>query len=77
QFHPEVTVDMVDLWTTRGEAKLSWKGAQSKTEQLAKSALYDEAIAQWTERFLDRWLHDHPAAAPAPMTEYVGVRGAA
>ncbi|MEO1134768.1 MAG: glutamine amidotransferase [Cyanobacteria bacterium J06639_1] len=77
QFHPEVTVEMVDLWTTRGEDKLSWKGAQSKAEQLAKSALYDEAIARWTDRFLDRWLYDHPMTSPAPMTEYVGVRGAA
>lgn len=59
QFHPDVTADMVDIWTTKGARHLTRPGAQSRAEQLAGAARYDRAIARWLDGFLPRLLNGH------------------
>lgn len=77
QFHPEVTYDMVDLWTTRAADKLVWKGAHSQAKQLQQRHQYDPAIAQWTDTFIDLWLDGSATASPAPLEDHRDVRDAA
>jgi GMP synthase (glutamine-hydrolysing) len=55
QFHPEVTRDIIDLWTTMAAARLLVPGAQPRDEQLRQQPLHDPASAAWLETFLDRW----------------------
>jgi GMP synthase (glutamine-hydrolysing) len=56
QFHPEMTQEMVDKWTTLGAEQLTLTGAQSRQQQLENYPLYTPAIAIWLERFLPHWL---------------------
>jgi GMP synthase (glutamine-hydrolysing) len=56
QFHPEVTAKTVDRWTDGGAAKLGWRGAQSKAEQLRLTPLYQPRIRAWLRGFLPHWL---------------------
>jgi GMP synthase (glutamine-hydrolysing) len=56
QFHPEVTAKTVDRWTDGGAAKLGWRGAQSKAEQLRLTPLHQPRIRAWLRGFLPHWL---------------------
>ncbi len=56
QFHPEMTADMVDFWTTQGAHLLGAPNAQSRTEQRAGYAQYSAGVEQWLETFLKNWL---------------------
>ncbi len=64
QFHPEVTRDMMCMWTERGASHLSRRGAQPSLAHLEGWARYDSAVCKWLDAFLDRWL-EPDAAAPA------------
>ena len=55
QFHPEVTRDIIDLWTTNAAARPPVPGAQPRQEQLQRQPLHDAASIAWLEKFLDRW----------------------
>lgn len=71
QFHPEVTRDMMKLWTERGADHLTRPGAQPVMAHLEGWARYDSAVCRWLDAFLDQWLKAGPgkeaggAAAPA------------
>lgn len=56
QFHPEMTAEMVDFWTTQGADLLGAPNAQSRTEQLAGYLHYGAAVEEWLETFLKNWL---------------------
>jgi GMP synthase (glutamine-hydrolysing) len=65
QFHPEVTHAMLCRWTVRGAARLSMPGAQDRTRQIEGRLMHDPAVRLWLQAFLDRWLANDWAAAPA------------
>lgn len=56
QFHPEITAEMMDKWTTLGAEHLSLQGAQSREEQIKNHSLYASAIDNWLQNFLHDWL---------------------
>jgi len=67
QFHPEMTTDMIDLWTTLGAEHLTRPDTQSRDQQLQKHTLYEPAVADWLKGFLDLWLG---IKQPAPTTAF-------
>ncbi|MEL6552439.1 MAG: gamma-glutamyl-gamma-aminobutyrate hydrolase family protein [Cyanobacteria bacterium J06621_11] len=56
QFHPEMTAGMVDFWTEQGAHLLDVPNAQTRCEQIAGHAENSEAVSQWLETFLNKWL---------------------
>lgn len=56
QFHPEMTPEIIDKWTTLGAEQLTLVGAQTRQQQLEKYPVYTPAIATWLEKFLSQWL---------------------
>lgn len=58
QFHPEITREMIETWTTRGADLLTLPGVQSRDEQIQKHSLYDCAYENWLKGFLHLWLGD-------------------
>lgn len=55
QFHPEVTLEMKEVWTLNSE-RLKQPGIQQRGVHLSMHALYDPSINRWIDGFLDRWL---------------------
>ncbi|MBN9490880.1 MAG: hypothetical protein J0H44_26895 [Alphaproteobacteria bacterium] len=55
QFHPEVTLEMKEIWTLNSE-RLTMPGIQQRGVHLSMHALYDPPLDRWINRFLDRWL---------------------
>jgi len=60
QFHPEVTRDILCLWSTEASEHLKRPGAQPYTEQIACCDQYDQVMARWTGHFMDLWLGTAP-----------------
>ena len=58
QFHSELTLAMMHRWTVKGAHRMGSPGAQNKSEQLSRRAIYDPAIKQWLCDFLDIWIGD-------------------
>ncbi|MBS0548324.1 MAG: gamma-glutamyl-gamma-aminobutyrate hydrolase family protein [Proteobacteria bacterium] len=56
QFHPEVTLEMKDLWTSKATESLKRPGAQPRGVHLSMHTLYDPPLDRWINGFLDRWL---------------------
>ncbi|MEN3931738.1 glutamine amidotransferase [Microvirga sp. W0021] len=56
QFHPEVTQDMMKLWTIKAAEKLTLPGAQDRNTQLESRLRYDPEVDRWINRFIDFWL---------------------
>jgi len=56
QFHPEMTTDMVDRWTTLGAEHLVCPGVQSRAEQMQNHALYGLSVEVWLQGFLNLWI---------------------
>ncbi|WP_422000345.1 glutamine amidotransferase-related protein [Reyranella sp.] len=56
QFHPEVTLEMKQLWTLKAAERLKLPGAQQRGVHLSMHALYDPPLDRWIDGFLDRWL---------------------
>lgn len=56
QFHPEMTADMLDFWTTQGADLLDAPNAQSRAQQLVAHAENSAAVDRWLEAFLKNWL---------------------
>ncbi|MGB3516345.1 MAG: hypothetical protein WBA43_07810 [Elainellaceae cyanobacterium] len=65
QFHPEITRDMIDLWTTKAADQLQLAGAQPRHLQFQHHDCYSGAIALWLEEFLDNWLDADACSAAA------------
>lgn len=56
QFHPEITADLIDTWTTRGAEQLSLPGAQARPLHLYQHRLYSKTVETWLTQFLSHWL---------------------
>ena len=56
QFHPEVTLEMKEIWTLKAAERLKQLGAQQRGVHLSMHALYDPPLGRWIDGFLDRWL---------------------
>lgn len=56
QFHPEMTAEMVDFWTTQGADLIGAPNTQSRCEQLEGHQRYSPAVEAWLETFLNNWL---------------------
>lgn len=56
QFHPEMTTQMVNHWTTQGAEQLVYPGAQSRWYHLSQHRLYQKTVEQWLRRFLKQWM---------------------
>mgnify|MGYP001186347216 CR=1 FL=1 len=56
QFHPEVTLEMKEIWTVKAAERLKLPGAQPREQHLDLHPVHDPALGAWTERFLRRWL---------------------
>ncbi len=56
QFHPEVTLEMKQIWTLSAAERLKMPGAHQRGVHLAMHPLYDPPLDRWINGFLDRWL---------------------
>ncbi len=70
QFHPEVTLEMKQIWTVKGAERLTMPGAQPAEDHIRLHDVHDPKFGAWTERFLKRWLRmmdriAHPPAGTA------------
>lgn len=72
QFHPEVTRDMMCMWTERGASHLTRRGAQPGLAHLEGWARYDSAVCQWLDAFLDRWLEPDAGASAHGCVQVAG-----
>lgn len=63
QFHPELTLAMMNRWTVRAAQRLQSPGAQARRAHFEGHDLHDHQTRLWAERFLDLWL------APKDETE--------
>ncbi len=59
QFHPEITQQMLEKWTTQAAHMLVLPGAQTPEEQMQKHSLYASELKIWLENFLSDWLGDN------------------
>lgn len=56
QFHIELTLLMMNRWTTRGAERFNLPGAQGRRQHFDGRALYDGESTRFLDRFLDLWL---------------------
>lgn len=67
QFHPEITLPMLEFWNEAGAEMLSRSGAQPTAEQLRDYYRYQGGIHHWLDCFLAHWLRSasHSSAQPS------------
>lgn len=70
QFHPEMTADLMEHWTTNGHEHLGRDGAQSREEQFRNHTRYSAYVDRWLRRFLDQWLESSTCLTSTAMSEY-------
>lgn len=63
QFHPEITADMIDLWTTNAADQLVFPGAQSREEQFKQHSHHAASVEAWLKHFLQHWLQNEQQLA--------------
>lgn len=56
QFHPELTHSMMVRWTTKGAPRMVLPGAQQRRDHFAGRYVYDRAVLQWLDGFMDLWI---------------------
>lgn len=56
QFHPEMTPEMVDFWSTNGAHLIGAPNTQSRSVQLQSHDQYSLQVDRWLETFLKNWL---------------------
>lgn len=56
QFHSELTLWMMNRWTTHGAHRFSLNGAQPRHRHLEGRMLYDAAVLEWMKVFLNHWV---------------------
>ena len=52
QFHPEITLDMIQRWNQRSQHMLARPGAQLYDDQLEKHQRHQAAVGEWFSQFL-------------------------
>jgi GMP synthase (glutamine-hydrolysing) len=60
QFHPDVTAEMMQRWSTKAAHRMVLPGAQARDRQHAGLARHGDRVDAWSHKFFGRWL------APAP-----------
>lgn len=56
QFHPEVTMAMMNRWTTKASHRFILPGAQNRKQHFEGRGLYDHQLNRWLASFLKQWL---------------------
>ena len=56
QFHPEVTIEVMNRWIGEASHMLDRPGAHEPDRQRADAQRYNAAMGDWLESFLDDWL---------------------
>ncbi len=56
QFHAELTTWMMNRWTILGADRFDLNGAQQREQHFLGRSLYDGAVKQWLNEFLDLWV---------------------
>ena len=56
QFHPEITPQLIDDWTTRGAEQLDLPGAQPRDRHFTAHQSYGPQVERWLDNFLTYWL---------------------
>lgn len=56
QYHPEVTLEMMEAWMTEAADMLSRPGAHPAEVQRADAARHHGRLGDWLEGFLDGWI---------------------
>ena len=56
QFHPEITCQLIDEWTTRGADQLDLPGAQPRDLHFRHHDQFGAAVDSWLDNFLDTWI---------------------
>ena len=62
QFHPEVTLAMVHRWTVLAARRFSLPGVRPRHSHFSDRLVHDQAVEDWLNRLLDRWLATGNAA---------------
>ncbi|NJO42395.1 MAG: glutamine amidotransferase [Cyanobacteria bacterium CRU_2_1] len=57
QFHPEITREMIDLWTTNVPEQLILPGAQPYDKQIRDHTAHAANVESWLREFLYQWLN--------------------
>ncbi|NER79039.1 MAG: glutamine amidotransferase [Leptolyngbya sp. SIO1D8] len=60
QFHPEMTSQLIDEWTTRGAEQLTFPGAHPRELHFLNHERFSAVVDDWLDNFLQIWL-DPPA----------------
>ncbi len=71
QFHPDVTSEMVELWSVKVAHRMVLPGAQARDRQHAGIAVHDGGIESWSRRFFAHWMAPvlgQAAAEPMAMS---------
>ena len=55
QFHPEISLAMIQRWTVRAAHMLTLPGARSRDEHLSGHLRFGPAQLSWLEEFLTKW----------------------
>ncbi|MDB9525939.1 glutamine amidotransferase [Oscillatoria sp. CS-180] len=66
QFHPEITAQLIDEWTTRGGDQLTFPGAQPRESHFHNHKKYGHQVDLWLETFLDAWLNSTALTTQQP-----------
>lgn len=56
QFHPEITTEMIETWTTKGAEMLSLPGAQPRVAHFRAHERHSQVSETWLQDFLSFWL---------------------
>jgi len=56
QFHPEITLDLIDFWVAKAAEQLELPGAQPYDKQIKCHANYAAEVDRWLQEFLPGWL---------------------
>lgn len=56
QFHPEVTLAMMNRWTVKASERLKLPGAKQRHDHFRSRFIFDPAVERWLTQFLDLWI---------------------
>ncbi len=56
QFHPEVTLEMMEAWMAEAPDMLALPGAHAPDDQRAAAQRHHEPLGDWLEDFLEDWI---------------------
>jgi GMP synthase (glutamine-hydrolysing) len=73
QFHPEMTAEMIDYWTTQASEQMLLPDAQPYEQQLQHHISHAEAVERWLRGFLQTWLNSAPEQGKLAPGETHGV----